>query len=443
MFLSINFLFLFVLVFNIKIYAQQICGRFSEHLSSSPNKIYLSIQKKNQLIVIDSSTVENRLFCFQKKIYPKGFYYLTINDTNFLEIILNPLEETIKLLFISNKLSNNVIIEQSLENQLLQKGKNLSIKYQEELKKDLSFLNNIPANDTLMRKIAEENIRLKEKKFNDDMYSIINQHPTTFFSESSKLYKQLKSIYPNKKQGKHELIKNLPLGKAEYLNTTLYQQAILNIFKNHTNFSEEDFKKTIDTLLVVAQPYTEEYNLILEMLTDLFYRVGPDVILDYLVENYYLKNSCAENTSTNFIDLIKEYEKIQPGYPLEDFKLELTDSTTNLSNVIKKEDKPVVLFFYSSHCSFCHQSIEQLNTQKDLLKLYSFIFISLDEDKQEWKDFNSNLPPQAYVSCDFKGWQSPIVKRLKIHKTPTLLIINQEMKIMAKGHDLKILTQNK
>jgi len=58
------------------------------------------------------------------------------------------------------------------------------------------------------------------------------------------------------------------------------------------------------------------------------------------------------------------------------------------------------------------------------------IFVSLDEDKQVFKNFAGIFP---FISiCDYKKWDSPVVKAWHVSGTPTMYLLDNELKILLR-----------
>jgi hypothetical protein len=58
------------------------------------------------------------------------------------------------------------------------------------------------------------------------------------------------------------------------------------------------------------------------------------------------------------------------------------------------------------------------------------VFISLDEDKQAFRNFAGNFP---FISmCDYQKWESPAVKAYHVFATPTLYLLNDKREILLR-----------
>ena len=58
------------------------------------------------------------------------------------------------------------------------------------------------------------------------------------------------------------------------------------------------------------------------------------------------------------------------------------------------------------------------------------VFVSLDEDKQTFKNFAGIFP---FISmCDYQKWESSVVKTWHVFATPTIYLLNNNREILLK-----------
>jgi hypothetical protein len=63
------------------------------------------------------------------------------------------------------------------------------------------------------------------------------------------------------------------------------------------------------------------------------------------------------------------------------------------------------------------------------------VFISLDEDKEQFKSFVKDFP---FISvCDYQKWKSPIVNDYYVFGTPTLYLLNDKREILLRPNSVK------
>lgn len=135
--------------------------------------------------------------------------------------------------------------------------------------------------------------------------------------------------------------------------------------------------------------------------------------------------------STELANKMQKYSVLKVGNIAPDIQL---DATTTLSSI----KKPVLLVFGTSTCPSCKDdAIEMLNyyeTWKEKVQL-EVIYISLDTDQKAFEAAYKNAPWKTY--CDYKGWETQAAKDYYINATPTYIMLDKDLKILAHPHSLK------
>jgi peroxiredoxin len=388
----------------------------------------------NKFNPVDSTQISSTgQFFFSSKNYPLGYYQLAINDTNRLDIILNPNEKNVVMDFKDARLQHGIEVKESKENQLLWYYKGISKevydfqKYAAIIKSQLS-----PSDSKSLAVLnAQEDSLLHRKKLLLD--SLVKANPKTFFAISAQ------SSVPEKKVAKQEYFNTLDFNNSALLRTYVFPSRIMDYLQNYTTYDEQGFRNSIDTILFRAKINNEVYEFCLNFLLELFDRVGPDIIFQYLVEQYLLADGCSDNSVNASISKKAElYKKLQVGNIAPE--IILSDSANNkiALSAISKEEIFTVIFFWSSHCSYCHEDILYLKTIYPSFKNKNIeIFaVSLDEEKHSWAlAIKENKMDWVNVS-ELKGWNSDVVSLYKVHKTPSYYLIDKNRKILFRSSDI-------
>jgi len=63
------------------------------------------------------------------------------------------------------------------------------------------------------------------------------------------------------------------------------------------------------------------------------------------------------------------------------------------------------------------------------------VFVSLDEDKEDFKNFAGNFP---FISiCDYPKRDSPVVKAYHVFATPTVYLLDSKREILLRPNSVK------
>lgn len=400
------------------------------NLSNSIDKIvYLKSFYGIKTTLIDSAALDkkgNFSFC-PRQPYPTGFYRLQFNDTNYFDLILTPAEK-VKLKFPSTKF-NDVDILSSLENKLLfeviGRRKQLNI----EINKIIIEASYLDKNDSYYTSLIQ-----KKDSINEVFYKLLNDkissNPNTFFSKTSV------ALLPFDKSLSKDLVFNsIDFSNPDLIRTTLLPNQYMKYLENYVQYDEDGFKKAIDLILSKANANEEVYNLSLEFLLELFNKVGPEVIEEYIIENYYLKNSCSILQNNDLQKKAEQYKAISLGSKVPELLLpDTTGKIKPLSESIFK-NRLTIIYFWSSHCDFCEEALPDIKRiyeeyKNKGLEIYG---ISLDTDPFELKKHLQNNNIKWITVSDLKGWDSEAVKQLLVNRTPYFYLVDREGKIISKG----------
>ena len=96
------------------------------------------------------------------------------------------------------------------------------------------------------------------------------------------------------------------------------------------------------------------------------------------------------------------------------------------------------MFFWSYECPHCQESIPGM---KKLAQQFSenakVIAISVDSDEEAWEKAVSDNALDWINISDLKGWDGKIVNDYYIYATPTILVLDKNLKILAKPTGVK------
>ena len=128
---------------------------------------------------------------------------------------------------------------------------------------------------------------------------------------------------------------------------------------------------------------------------------------------------------------VETQHHIGPGVLAPSYKNSMTPE--KLSDI--KSNYTLIVF----GASWCPQCPEDLSA---IVRMYpawrsqnvEVVFVSLDESETSFKNFTSPFP--FISSCDYKMWESPIVKSYHVFSTPTMLMLNKDRKIILRPHSV-------
>ena len=115
-----------------------------------------------------------------------------------------------------------------------------------------------------------------------------------------------------------------------------------------------------------------------------------------------------------------------PGYEPGKSPLKLSDL----------KSKYTLMVFGASWCPMCTEELSKIALlyEKWTKSGVEVVFFSLDEDKQVFKNFSAAFP---FISiCDYKKWESPVVKDYHVFATPTLYLLDDKREILLRPNSV-------
>ena len=95
------------------------------------------------------------------------------------------------------------------------------------------------------------------------------------------------------------------------------------------------------------------------------------------------------------------------------------------------------MLFWSYTCPHCRDLIKELG---NLIKQHDDCELVTVQVSGELKDvkriIRKNKLKKHYNICDGKGWHSPIIQDYDINMTPSIIILNEDKKIVAEPFDI-------
>ncbi|MFP4488961.1 MAG: TlpA family protein disulfide reductase, partial [Bacteroidales bacterium] len=98
--------------------------------------------------------------------------------------------------------------------------------------------------------------------------------------------------------------------------------------------------------------------------------------------------------------------------------------------------KYTVVIFGASWCPACPSELSQIAGLYKKWKSESVevVFVSLDEDKDIFKEFASPFP---FISiCDYQKWESPAVQSYYVFATPTIYLLDDKRQIILRPNSV-------
>lgn len=232
----------------------------------------------------------------------------------------------------------------------------------------------------------------------------------------------------------------------ELLRTNIIEDRIIGYMQMYfghglaDNEQDAQFIKAIDIVLKEASKGSPDvYAYVLNNLIVGFEMNGRIGVLDYLNAAY------GESSCTN--DLLSEASRKRlassarnaVGMPAAD--IETNDLQGNPVKLSAISADITLVVFWAAWCDHCRELVPELRNAvsnnaiglPDSTEL-TVIAVSLDDDEQQLRTFLSENDYSSWITIsDFKKWNGAVVKDYNVYATPTIFVLDDEKKIIAKS----------
>jgi thiol-disulfide isomerase/thioredoxin len=126
-------------------------------------------------------------------------------------------------------------------------------------------------------------------------------------------------------------------------------------------------------------------------------------------------------------DLFEQYRKLAIGKTAPNINLNNQKNLKELKNTYK------LVVFGASWCPNCQTDYPSLIGKYKKLKEnhdLEIVYVSIDTDKNAFKEYYKDAPFVTF--CDTEGWKTQAAKDYHVFATPTYILLDRELKILAK-----------
>ena len=444
-------LFLFVLLVYscISLNAQQY--EIKVNIPDYPGKrAYLALLQGDESVLVDSTAVSNGKieFLFDEEKAP-GLYRLFLSDPTHsqmrrrepvhFDFIFN--RENIELMSSYLSLIKDMVIFRSEENKKYFDFLRLKSDYRRHLSLLLPLTEVYDSTDSFFSPLRKELLNI-QLDYNDSLVKLANTDPHMLVSSLIALNRE-----PVFDPGKHEnltgfMIENylttVSFTDERLLNTNAITQKVISYLSfyrgQEMNRQEQEkaFIRAVDKIMEQVSYNQEIYDFVLDYLIDGFEQFQMEEVLVHIADNH-LTGECKTESEEIAKERLEAYQRMAPGKKVPDINLlDPFDTPHRLSSL---ENEMILLIFWSSECPHCTNLLPRLNKwynkEKENYDLGIYT-VSIDDSRIEWEEFILMNELDWTNVYDPEGWESTTSQRYNIYATPTMFLLNNDLKIVAK-----------
>lgn len=447
--------FCFLIATNFFQISAQVCLKLKlnqEHTNQVEKvQVQLSILENGSLTKIKNETVAfnkltSEVVIEAPKNYNEGIYLLSINGSSYFEVVITYDEMPVLIGTLSDFTAGNVMIKNSIENEAyynyLSVSNELDIK-SEEIRKKRFEIKSIDNNYYTKQKELEQATFDLQKSYNQQLNSLKSKFPSTITSNQiipiAKIpiptAQELNDFETNESFLRNHYLKNLNLNNSAIKNNYLVYNKLKLYLETYTPNDDTYHQKSIDKILNFAQGNQEMIQLWVEFLMGYYYKERRDELVLY-VYNVYNSNYCNNGDDNLNVDqLIQNLKLNRVGNPIHELYLPNSENELISLKQIAQQNKATLLLFWSANCTVCMEELPSLYSlyQKYKHKGLAVYAVNLDMNRELWlKTIEMNNLKWININELQPKNQSQVEQKYKIRQTPTLFVIDDELKIIAK-----------
>ncbi|TSA26528.1 MAG: hypothetical protein D4R68_07370 [Ignavibacteriales bacterium] len=428
--------------FQSLVFAQSLTGHLSNFKSGKVIIYSLSGEKTAKIDSVISNEDGKIFFQPDPQKFHHGFYHLTFGTNKLIDFIYGG--DDVELKTDANNILDSLQVISSESNKLYYSFIKLNKAYKTKTELLQFILARYPKEDDYY-KTTQSKLTQLQNEYIEFVNVAAQKNPKSFIA------KHIRSAQLPVVDISIPLDKQLDYLKAHVLDNVDFNNSLLinsDVFTNKTieyltyfrnpqlpiELLEKEFMVAVDSILNKARVNQLVYQHIVEYLIDGFKKYGFDKVLDYIVENYVIKDDLCLDVKTE--GLIKrridqaKFLRIGNTAP----NIIVSDYSGKQIELNKIAEEKTLIVFYASWCPHCKELLPKLNEYYKTLKgnKIEVLAVSLDSKKDDWQNFiNANCQSLINVS-DLKGWEGRAATDYFIYATPTMFLVNNEKKIIGK-----------
>lgn len=384
--------------------------------------------------VVDSVVTDGvGRFAFTERRFPLGFYELVVNDSDRVDLILDPREGRVDLVFSGLPLQQHIRVVRSDENKRLWEYKLVSKEAQAILASVAARKRTLEANDARallsLDSVAGRAIELRQTHLS----ALVAGHPDSYFTKVIRADRGIEDAAHSNAQA---VLDAFDFSDPSLMRCSVYDKAVLTFLRNLRATAEEQFISAADSLMSYAGTHPDCKAYMMDHLVDVFSTYGPEMALQHMIDEYVVAAGGEAAVDPHLREKVRELLKASVGAIAPDVELPGPDGPGPLRAVLEQNEL-TVLFFYSSTCDHCHEQMPGLIALDSTYRKRGLgvIGIALDPDSAEFRRtiYERGLTWQCH--SDFSGWGSPVAKAFQVRATPFFFLLDRRMRIVAKPID--------
>jgi peroxiredoxin len=440
--------FILVLIFlfsNSFAFTQQINIKV-ENLNQEKATLH-SLSGETSEFVDTISDFNNGTFQFSLAEKHTGFYSLSLNNNTKIDFIYD--SEDVEIITDVNNILDSLKVSKSESNKIYYEFVKLNKDYKTRTELLQLILANYPYTDDYYQTTKEKLIQVQEEY----LYFLnveAQANPNSFVARyvGSAQLPVVETEIPFDEQLLY--LKTHSLDNVNFYDDVLiFSDAFTNKTIEYLTYYrnpqlplellEKEFMSAVDTILNKAKVNEIVYTHITEYLLDGFKKFGFDNVLNYIVENYVIKDDlCLDQKLTSALDRrIQQSRIFKVGNTVTN--IILPDSAGTEVELNKINAEKILIIFYASWCPHCQTLLPEVYKlyENQKKKNVEVLAVSIDTSKTDWLEFIQTNNLNWTNLSDLKGWNGKAASDYYLYATPTMFLIDQKKNLILNSPSIE------
>ncbi|MCD6346031.1 MAG: redoxin domain-containing protein [Bacteroidales bacterium] len=376
-----------------------------------------------------------------------GMYRIVMGPRTWLDFVFN--HENVSLRTNFNAPADSLKVVESIENKLFSKYMNFFMVLNSKREALDRLIGLYPEGSEFRNTLMKEYAELQQTDPEEVGRGIISEYPDSYVARFLKIEQNLQVPAGLSMDKELEYLLDHYFDQTDFGDSTLiYSPPLISKVLRYFNIIEqayppEDVEKRLITglnrVLSLAAINDRTYNFLLEELTRVYERSEYETFFAYFTESFLLGSACTdESRNKELAEMLASIKKTTIGIQAPEIILPLKDGPVILSDI---KAPYVMILFWASWCPHCNEMLPEIKRiyQQYKNRGFEIVAISIDKDKKEYKRALEKGNYGWINYSELKGWDCSIAYDYGIRATPTMILLDQERKIIAKPRNPKLL----
>jgi peroxiredoxin len=377
---------------------------------------------------------------------PRGLYRITIDRRTSLDVINDG--EDVEITSDAKALTDSLKVNRSESNRLYYAFRRLNQQYKSKSEILQFVLARYPHDDPYYA-ISVNTATEIQKQYSEFIRAATISRPSSFvarYIHSAQLPVTDLTQPPDRQLSflKCHALDNIDFTDEGLIHSDLFASKSIEYLMYYRNpqlpkdLLAKEFNSAVDSILSRAKVNPVVYKHITGYLVDGFKQFGFEECINYILDNYVIKDDlCLDGTGNAIHNMIDQKKRFPVGASVPEIILpDTSDQAVSLHGL---KGERTLLLFYSSQCPHCRSMIPRLASRYP--NKFPILAVSLDTSRTEWVRFiRENQLPWINV-YDPGGWNGKTAKEYSLYATPTMVLVDKEKKVIGRPITLEELEQ--